>query len=314
MSRLQPSQSPGRRAPFPYASAFFVLASLASVAGCGEVTCPEGTDEVDGVCRRSGPSIVGEPMEPHVDPPADSGVPVPPERCDGIDNDGDDRIDEDWPTLGQPCGEGGNRGECVFGEYACASDGSGVVCEGAIEPVSELCDGKDNDCDGQIDEEVLSVKQERLADHATVVAVEGGFVVAQLVADMLRVETFGTDGTRTGHHDDLPNPTNEIAFLESASSGNRVLLALGQHQFHVVEAHVDSELVPIIRRQQELHDDWDQGIDWGIYNPPFHPRVSAVPPRFIGHRDLITFALTPFSTDSLLDLAAAPIEAKGVPY
>ena len=70
------------------------------------------------------------------------------ERCDGMDNDGDDAVDEDWPELGEACGEGGGRGECVLGEYVCAPGGMGVVCEGAQGPTDEVCDGKDNDCDG----------------------------------------------------------------------------------------------------------------------------------------------------------------------
>jgi hypothetical protein len=255
------------------------------------------------------------------------------ERCDGVDNDGDDAVDEAWPMLGSSCGEGGGRGECVLGEYVCAANGLGVVCKGAVAPTLEVCDGKDNDCDGiedngpaevcdgedndcdgLIDDGVLSVKQEHFSEHATVTAVEGGFVVTRAIADMLRIETYRTDATRTGHHDDIDSPSRERAFLESDASGGRVLVALGQYRFHVVEARVDAELVPIITGTQALHDDWNQGIDWGIYDPPFHPRVSASPPRFLGHRDLITFALSPFGYDGLLDLAAVPTEARGVPY
>jgi hypothetical protein len=64
---------------------------------------------------------------------------------------------------------------------------------------------------------------------------------------------------------------------------------------------------------QALQEDWRQGIDFGIYNPPFHPRVLASPPRSIGYRDLITFALNPFADSDLAGLAQAPTEATGVP-
>jgi hypothetical protein len=158
------------------------------------------------------------------------------------------------------------------------------------------------------------VKQELFNELATVAAIDGGFAVTRILAGMLRIESYHADGTRTGHHDDLPNPSAEAAFLESDAAGGRVLVALGKHAFHVVEAEVDAALVPIIIESQELHEAWDQGIDWGIYDPPYHPRVSASPRRFVGHRDLVTFALSPFSGADLGGLAESPAEVTGVPY
>jgi len=161
---------------------------------------------------------------------------------------------------------------------------------------------------------VLSIKREQLAERATVAAVDQGFAVTRIVDGAIRIETYRGDAIRTGYHDAIESPSAAHAFLESDAAGGRVLVALGKHRFHVVEAWVDAELVPIIEGSETLHDDWAQGIDWGIYEPPFHPRVSASPPRFLGHRDLITFALTPFGYDGLRELADPPNEAKGVPY
>ncbi|MBI4509974.1 MAG: SUMF1/EgtB/PvdO family nonheme iron enzyme [Deltaproteobacteria bacterium] len=78
------------------------------------------------------------------------------ERCNGLDDDCDGKADEDFPTLGQPC-ENGMRGACAqAGTVVCAADGNGIACsapEGT--PGIESCNGIDDDCDGEVDEEPL---------------------------------------------------------------------------------------------------------------------------------------------------------------
>ncbi len=68
------------------------------------------------------------------------------EICDGIDNDCNGRIDEGFPEIGGTCGIG-----VCSGRYECSPDGSSAICSGR-QPETEICDGKDNDCDGVVDE------------------------------------------------------------------------------------------------------------------------------------------------------------------
>ncbi len=74
------------------------------------------------------------------------------EICDGIDNDCDGSTDEDSPGANQPCDVPGAVGVCVRGRTQCTPDGD-LVCVPERTPSDEICDGLDNDCDGDTDED-----------------------------------------------------------------------------------------------------------------------------------------------------------------
>ena len=72
--------------------------------------------------------------------------------CDGLDNDCDGTTDEGFPLRDRPCTDG--EGLCERnGIYRCTEAGDEVVCDAqAADAEDEVCDGLDNDCDGESDE------------------------------------------------------------------------------------------------------------------------------------------------------------------
>ena len=71
------------------------------------------------------------------------------EICDGVDNDCDGATDEEPPGAGKPCGS--DEGGCQAGTTLCVA--GSLICSGAVGPDPERCDGVDNDCNGQVDDQ-----------------------------------------------------------------------------------------------------------------------------------------------------------------
>jgi hypothetical protein len=76
------------------------------------------------------------------------------EDCNGLDDDCDGASDEE---LVRRCGT--DVGECVSGTETCRAR-AWSECEGAVWPVPEICDRKDNDCDGTDDDERICEREE----------------------------------------------------------------------------------------------------------------------------------------------------------
>ena len=90
------------------------------------VECPSGTD-----CNDTNSSI-----HPNAEETA----------CDGVDNDCDASIDEDYESYTCGVGECSSQSTCTNGTEICTPG----------TPQNETCDGLDNDCDGTIDDNLTA--------------------------------------------------------------------------------------------------------------------------------------------------------------
>ncbi|MBR58259.1 MAG: hypothetical protein CMH54_09585, partial [Myxococcales bacterium] len=107
-------------------------------AGCGTGICAGGTTQ----CNAAQDNIECSTEGLAVD-----------ETCDDLDNDCDGGTDETFPTLGADC-DGDDSDLCENGTFTCMADGTDVECVNeTIEDITEVCDGIDNDCDVEVDED-----------------------------------------------------------------------------------------------------------------------------------------------------------------
>jgi len=107
----------------------------------GRFSCQEQPDCGDGFeCR---PQASGGGLCFKVGECQDSEV------CNGLDDDCNGLVDEAFPEQDRSCATG-RPGVCGPGRQTC-TDGQ-LTCASLVQPSAEVCDGKDNDCDGAVDD------------------------------------------------------------------------------------------------------------------------------------------------------------------
>jgi len=72
-----------------------------------------------------------------------------PEQCNGLDDDCDGVVDDGNPGAGLMCSTG-KLGVCGVGVASCVS--GTIVCNQTMQSSPDICDGKDNDCNGVVDD------------------------------------------------------------------------------------------------------------------------------------------------------------------
>jgi hypothetical protein len=120
----------------------------------------DGYGDTDRVTQACSAPVGSVPVSGDCDDANDAVYPDAPERCDGLDQDCDDLIDEAVTELWFEDQDGDGYGDPTTGLSSC-DPGEGYVADGSdcddAEPAAfpgnpERCDGLDNDCDGALDE------------------------------------------------------------------------------------------------------------------------------------------------------------------
>ncbi|MBK7579153.1 MAG: hypothetical protein IPI67_03015 [Myxococcales bacterium] len=70
------------------------------------------------------------------------------EVCDGVDNDCNGSTDDNLTGVGQDCGL--TTPPCAPGKTACVN--GAIECQGGVKPTAEVCNGKDDNCNGIVDD------------------------------------------------------------------------------------------------------------------------------------------------------------------
>ncbi|MEK6606840.1 MAG: putative metal-binding motif-containing protein, partial [Myxococcota bacterium] len=131
------------------------------------------------------------------------------ETCNGADDDCDGAVDDGF-SLGVPC-DGPDADLCAEGTFACDGSG-GSACNDTTADAIETCNGIDDDCDGVVDEGLVTVRSGTCAIASG--SSWASCAITPALGDMSR--SFLVFGAASDN--DTPNSSNVRCRLASAAS------------------------------------------------------------------------------------------------
>ncbi|NOY93614.1 MAG: hypothetical protein GXP55_20710 [Deltaproteobacteria bacterium] len=148
------------------------LVLLSTLLGCGGG--PNVAPDAGGVdarrCDEDGDGVSSPACGgPDCDDGSATVHPGAPERCNGLDDDCDGRVDEDLTEIFYTDADGDGHGNPSISRAGCdapadfvaSSDDCDDSNDGVYPGATEICNGLDDDCDGRVDEDLTDRRGRR---------------------------------------------------------------------------------------------------------------------------------------------------------